>query len=316
MKKYADIVLFVFNRPEHTLRTLQALKANPEAAFSKLWIFCDGPRSGVHDEPRIEAVRDVVRQQKWCREIVYVEQSANLGLAESIRSGVSTVFRETDRVVVLEDDILTAPGFLGYMNQALHLYADEPRVMNVCGYLPTTSRWFPLPETFFQRMMSCWGWATWRRSWQCAEWDAGLLMKNLQEHPGGLHRFDLDGTYPYSEHLKANLEGRMKTWAVFWAASCYLRGGLSLYPNRSLVQNIGFDGSGTNCGMSNDFTTLASRVHVRRVPLSESALGRCYLKSCNIYGQHSGLAARLTRLFTIAKTKCIRLKHVLLRRHS
>lgn len=306
MTNSADIALFVFNRPQHTLQTLEALAANTEAASSKLWVFSDGPRSGREDARQVAAVRGIIRQRAWCREVVLIEKSENAGLADSIRAGISQVLQQTDRVIVLEDDIVTSPGFLCYMNQALQLYADEPRVMNICGYLPTTTRWLPLPETFFQRMMSCWGWATWRRAWETAQWDAAALLQRLQQHPGGLRRFDLDNTYPYSEHLRANLEGRMKTWAVYWAASCYLSDGLSLYPGRSLVRNIGFDGSGTNCGLANDSSSLASSVRVRQISLTESSLGRHYLKSSNLYGEDSGPAARLRRFFGTARLKCHR----------
>ncbi len=292
--KLAPVALFAFNRPDHTLRTLEALKKNDLADQTHLYIFCDGPRVNSDDVRRIDEVREIVVREKWCGKVSTIFQKKNLGLADSIRGGIEQVLDEHDRIIVLEDDIVTSPGFLKYMNDALSIYANDNNVMNVSAYLPETNfRWL-LPSSFFHRMMSCWGWATWGRAWDKAQWDARLLLKRIESHPGGLHAFDMDSTYPYSEHLRKNIDGTLKTWAIFWAASCYVSGGLSLYPGCSLVTNIGFDGTGTNCDSaeSDPQTALAKNITVRPIEIKPSSIGDRYLKWANRFGRNAPIGRR------------------------
>ena len=142
----APVVLFVYNRLDHLRQTLEALLKNPEAPESIVYVFSDGPR-GEHDAAQVNAVRSFIRSVAGFKEIHVIERPRNLGLADNIIDGVSTVLKQSDSVIVLEDDIETSPGFLRYMNDALDLYRNESRVMHVSGYMfPVKGR---LPSTFF-----------------------------------------------------------------------------------------------------------------------------------------------------------------------
>ena len=290
----APVALFLYNRPKHTLRTLEALEMNKIADQTHLYIFCDGPRAEGDNYRHIEEVREIAASKKWCRKVSTVYHERNLGLADSIRGGIDHVLAEHDKIIVLEDDIVTSPGFLTYMNDALSIYANESQVMNISGYLPETNFRWMLPSTFFHPMMSCWGWGTWRRAWKDGEWEASSLLKQVEYYPGGLNAFDMDGTYPYSDHLRKNLEGALKTWAIFWAASCYVLGGLCLYPRRSLVENIGFDGSGTNCDSVEPAlqSMLAKEIKVRKIKIKPSSLGKQYLQWANKFGSNAPIVKR------------------------
>lgn len=292
----APVALFVFNRPLHTRRTLEALRQNELSDQTELYVFCDGPRSERNEDAAVAEVRTIVGSEKWCGSVSIVHRDENFGLARSVREGVDFVLREHDRVIVLEDDIETSPGFLRYMNDALQLYASEERVMNVSGYVPETSGQSRLPETFFVKLMACWGWATWRRAWRYSRWDADELLLELGRRAGGPAEFDMDGTYPYTDHLRRNRDGSIRTWAVFWAASCFLRDGLSLFPKRSLIRNIGLDGSGENCHAGQDVHEdyeLADRIYVERIRVEESRAGRRYYKSFYQYGRESSMIRRV-----------------------
>ncbi|QDV69532.1 Methyltransferase domain protein [Rosistilla carotiformis] len=302
--KHAPIALFVYNRPEHTKRTLRALSENAFADQSHLHVFCDGPKSSEHDQMLVQEVRQVVASEQWCGEVTVITRDENWGLARSIRSGIDSILRQHDRIIVLEDDIETSPGFVRFMNQTLAMYADDARVMNVSGYVPETSyqRW--LSETFFVRVMACWGWGTWRRAWKQSRWEGAELLSELERRPGGVAGFNLDGCYPYTEQLRRNLIGEIRTWAVFWAASCYLNDGLSLFPCRSLVRNTGFDGSGENCHNAPGLQPrgpLAEQIPVKKISIRESLLGREYFKAFHRFGSDSRLSVRIRNRFR--KTK-------------
>lgn len=245
----APIALFCYKRPEHLARTLDALEANPEFARSKVYAFCEGPKNEA-EQPQVDAVRALLRRRAGKMDLELVERPENLGLRASIVHGVTRVCREHGRAIVVEDDIETSPVFLNYMNAALNRYEDTPEVMHVSGYfLPVDPA--GLPESFFYRPTSCWGWATWRESWQHLDLDAEGLLARLQGEAG--ERFDLDGAYDFRAHLRLNLDGRMFTWAIFWYASVFLRGGFCLHPRISLTRNIGHDGGGSNCRPTTSF---------------------------------------------------------------
>jgi hypothetical protein len=191
------------------------------------------------------------------------EQPEHLGLLGAITAGVSEVIDKYGRAIVLEDDLVTAPGFLSYMNQALDLYADEPTVMQVSGYQFPVS--LETKDAFFLPLPTSWGWATWDRAWR--HFDKNMAGADNVLHDLDLRkRFDLDSAYPYSALLEAQLQGRTDSWAVRWYLAMFLRGGLTLYPPRSLVQNIGFDASGTHPTCTSAFDTALSEGRIERFP--------------------------------------------------
>lgn len=269
---YAPIALFVYNRADHARRTLASLAANKEARDSELFIFSDAPRNSAAADGVAE-VRAAMRQVSGFASVQVIEREENLGLAASIVDGVGRLCRERGRVIVLEDDLELAPHFLRYMNDALSLYAAEPKVASIHGYVyPVQGE---LPETFFMRGADCWGWATWARAWQAYEPDAQLLLRQLRER-GLIEDFDFGGKAGYVRMLEDFIAGRNDSWAVRWHAAAYLKQMYTLYPGRSLVRNLGHDGSGTHSGTANPFDSQLARTPVPVLPaaIAESPAGR------------------------------------------
>ena len=243
-EKLAPIVLFVYNRPQHTHETLEALKNNELAERSRLVVYCDGPK-GDDDRAEVEPVRAEVDAVTGFADVEVVKRDSNVGLAANIIDGVTSVLNRYGRVIVLEDDLVTAPYFLRFMNDALECYADEPRVGHIQAYDFTGDP--ALPETFLIKWTGSWGWATWDRAWRLFNPDGKALLDELRRRR--LTRtFDLNGNYRFTRMLRHQVEGKNNSWAIRWNASLFLADVLSLNVGRSLVQNIGFDGSGTHCG--------------------------------------------------------------------
>lgn len=242
----APVVLFVYNRLTHTILTVEALQKNFGARESVLYIFSDGPRS-IADEKNVAEVRNYIRGLSGFADIIIAERESNLGLARSITIGVTEIISMYGRVVVLEDDIVTSPYFLTYMNDALLKYQYNDKVMHVAGYMfpikPTGLR-----ETFFYRNSSCWGWGTWKRSWDKMENDALLLKSKFTVEMK--HRFNIDGFYDSWGILERHCRGEADSWDIMWYASVFLSDGMCLHPSRSMTKNIGHDGSGIHCGQS------------------------------------------------------------------
>lgn len=250
MNKYAPIILFVYNRPEHTRRTIEALQYNELAADSLLYIRADGPKENATEKQRakIQQVRDCIASINGFREIHIEASDVNKGLAKSIVSGVTEIVNKYGKVIVLEDDIVTSPYFLKYMNQSLDLYENDEKVVCINGY--SIIKDAPIKEnTYFQYGADCWGWATWKRGWEIYNPDAVALMDTMKRNRKVRRLFTYDGSYPYMEMLQNQIDGVIDSWAVRWYASAVINGRLCLYPAKSLVQNIGF-GEGTHCSAS------------------------------------------------------------------
>lgn len=266
----APIALFVYNRPLHTRKTVEALARNECAADSVLYIFSDHAKS-AEAASAVNEVRSYIRGISGFKEVVIVEQTENFGLAKSIISGVSNLCAKYGRVIVLEDDLETSPYFLKFMNEALDFYENTPEVMHISGCRYPVED-FGTEDTFFLHVPLCWGWATWQRAWLTFEKDISVMQRFDRKM---IKHFNFDNTYSYWQQLVLNRSGKINTWFVFWYANLFLRGGLALFPARSLVNNIGMDDSGTHCGKTDVYDVIQSTTAIKltRIVLTESKIG-------------------------------------------
>jgi hypothetical protein len=231
---FAPIVLFTYNRPWHTKQTVEALQKNMYAEQSHLFIFSDGPKT-EKDEPKVKEVREYLKTIKGFKNIEIIERDKNWGLANNIIDGVTKVVNQYGRVIVLEDDLVTSPYFLKFMNDGLDIYEEEEKVISIHGYV---YRIKGLPEIFFLRGADCWGWATWKRGWDLFEKDGKKLLDELEKRKL-TKLFDFNGAYPYTKMLKDQVEGKVDSWAIRWYASAFIHEKLTLYSGISLVKHIG-----------------------------------------------------------------------------
>jgi hypothetical protein len=280
----APIVLFVYNRPKHARLTIEALQKNLLVSESELFIYSDGPKR-ESDREVVDEIRQYLAAVDGFTRITIIKREQNMGLANSIISGVSEVLSRYGKIIVLEDDMITSPYFLRYMNEALELYEHEERVISVHGYLyPVQER---LPETFFLKGADCWGWGTWKRGWDLFESDGTKLFKELKARRLE-QRFDFNGTYDYIKMLKGQASGKNDSWAVRWYASALLNDRLTLFPGHSLVQNIGTDKSGIHCNETDVFRTgvALKPVYVERLMPEENndalAIFQSYFESVRL----------------------------------
>lgn len=246
-QKLSPILVYAYNRPDHLKRCIQSLQANDLATDSDLYIFSDAARD-EQDSDAVSQVRQYLHTITGFKSITITERPVNWGLARSIIDGVSSTLKTSDRVIVVEDDLIVAPHFLRFMNEALELYKDEERVGHIqaCDFTHDPS----LPDTFLIKFTGSWGWATWSRAWKHFNPNGQQLLNEL-ENRHLTQQFDFNGRYGFTRMLRRQIQGKNNSWAIRWNASLFLADILSLNVGRSLVQNEGFDGSGTNCGSGN-----------------------------------------------------------------
>jgi hypothetical protein len=258
----APIALFVYNRPNHTRRTISYLQKNLLAEESRLFIFCDGAKTEA-DKASVDEVRQVAKATGGFKAVKVIERKQNLGLADSIIAGVTQLVAEYGKVIVFEDDLLSSPHTLQYFNDGLVRYAKEEQVMHLSAYMFDLKD-KNLPETFFFRAAFSWGWATWARAWNHFEPDVDKLMAQFDKQK--IDNFSINHSMNFWKQMLDFKAGRNNSWAIRWYASVFLNNGLTLNPLHSLVHNIGHDGSGTHSNIENTYQVQIAQKRVKYFP--------------------------------------------------
>lgn len=253
MTSLAPIILFCYNRPWHVEQTLEALSRNELADKSVLYIYCDGPKPNATDEMRkkITDVRQVVRKRQWCKEVHVIESEINKGLANSIIDGVTDVVNRYGRVFVLEDDLVSSPYMLKFVNQALDYYQHYAGVFSISVNRPPLSK-MQIPEDYsydvFASLRSfSTGWGTWKDRWEKVDWsmDDFDQCKDDQYIIRALNRKGED----FASMMQMQEDGLIDSWAVRFCFAHFKYHSVAILPCKSYVTNIGFDGTGTHSGI-------------------------------------------------------------------
>jgi len=261
MNNVAPIVLFVYNRPWHTKQTVEALQKNELAQESELFIYADAAKNEDAKES-VNEVQRYIETVEGFKKVTIIKREKNWGLANSIIDGVTSIVNRYGKIIVLEDDLVTSPYFLKFMNDSLVKYEDEKKVWHVSGWnypIETDG----LDDVFLWRVMNCWGWATWANRWEYFEKNVDKVIDDFSKED--IKKFNLDGVENFFGQVVANKKKRINTWAIFWYATIFKQNGLCLNPTQTFVENIGNDGSGTNCG-END-TLKSSISHNKNIDL-------------------------------------------------
>ena len=245
--KFSPIIIFVYNRPKHTEQTVAALKNNLLASESDLFIFSDGPK--IENDEKVREVRDYIKTIEGFKSVTITERDENLGLANSIISGATEIIGKFHRVIVLEDDLVTSKYFLKYMNQALEFFQPQKNVVSISGYnYPDTLIKMPEgygKELFLSYRFGSWGWGTWKDRWEKIDWSVKDFEKfkkdkELQEN------FNRGGQ-DMSQMLIRQMNGDIDSWAIRFDYAHFKNNSYSVRPVKTLVANIGMDGSGVHC---------------------------------------------------------------------
>lgn len=242
--KLSPILLFVYNRPEHTRKTIEALKRNKLAEKSKIFIFSDGAKD-LKDKQKVQQVRKIINNVNGFKNIKVFESEKNRGLANSIVNGVTKIINEYGKVIVLEDDLIISDNFLCYMNRALNFYENNNDIWSISGYnLPINIPDDYEYDVYLSYRASSWGWATWKDRWSEIDWE----IKDYEQFINSKSRQKLfnRGGNDMTRMLKNQMNGEIDSWAIRWCYNQFKKKAYTIYPVKSKVQNIGMDGSGTH----------------------------------------------------------------------
>jgi hypothetical protein len=264
MQNLAPIALFVYNRPDHTRRTLAYLQKNLLASESQLFIFSDGPKTDA-DIAKVNEVRSLVTDIAGFKSVKLIARKENMGLANSIIIGVSQLVSEFGKIIVFEDDLVSSPYTLEYFNEGLTRYQHDDQVMHIGAYMYGLDD-NTLPDAFFYRIATSWGWATWARAWRDFEPDIDKLMAQFDLEQK--FDFSIEYTMNFWKQMEEFKAGKNNSWAIRWYASIFLKGGLTLNPAHSLVHNIGHDGTGVHSNIENMYGVNIAQKPVKDFPVA------------------------------------------------
>lgn len=254
MKKLAPICLFVYNRLKETKQTIDALKNNHLALESELFIFSDGPKK-KNSNSRVIEVREYLQSITGFKNIVIYESNKNKGLANSIINGVSFVFGKFDKIIVLEDDLVTSPNFLDFMNQALDFHKEDLTVFSISGYSMDLPSLVNYDKDYYSGFRaSSWGWGSWQRSWSDIDWEIKDYKKFSQSK--NLKMKFRRGGNDLPRMLKKQMNKELDSWAIRWCFNQFKRNQLTIFPSISKVESIGFGKDATHTKSTNRFDTI------------------------------------------------------------
>lgn len=267
MTSLAPITLFVHKNPERATAILNALRKCDLAKRSTLTIYCDGPQS-PREIADVQHVREIARNAGGFKGIDVIECVDFQGRSRLLVDGVTKTVSRHGKVIVVEDNLLVSPPFLRFMNEGLEKFAEDDRLISVCGF--TYNLQAQLPETFLLKGAHCWGWATWQREWELFCPNPDKLVDELIEREQ-VYSFDGGGAEPLSQALQESGSDHQAMWSLCWMASALLHDKFTVYPGRTLVVNI--DCSAPESGVASVFENQLSSgaIDVEAMPAEADA---------------------------------------------
>lgn len=249
----APVLLIAWRRPDKVEAVINAIRGNQPG---KVFVFCDGSRSGDHDEyEKVSATRALIRQAvDWPCELKTLFSDQNLGCRHGPIAAISWFFDNNNEGIILEDDCVPHPEFLPFCTLLLDRFREDLRIWCVSGTNFQKGRQRGSASYYFSHYAYNWGWASWRRCWHHYDHQLNMLPKLIES--GGLHSIfsePLERIYWQKVWTRVYSNPLYTTWDYQWFFSCMVNSGLSIVPNINLVTNLGF---GTEATHTQDFTPI------------------------------------------------------------
>ena len=252
--KTPPILLIAFNSPETTKKVFEAIKiAKPK----KLFISVDGPRNEKEKE-KVEEVKKIISKVDWNCKVKKRIFDENQGIIKGAGGAIDWFFDNVKEGIVFDDDCVPDQSFFRFCAEMLEKYRDDVRIMHISGDNFQKRRSKSKFSYYFSKYTYMWGWASWSRAWK--ENDA--QMKNY---------FKLKHSNYFSKQIP-NLIERNYLKRLFreaykdpkridskWLFTVFVKRGLTIAPNKNLVQNIGFYSGSTNTKDIDSFLSTPSK---------------------------------------------------------
>lgn len=294
----APIGISTYIRLQHLQQTISALQKNILARDSEIFIFSDAPKSG--DEQQVKELRKYLYSVDGFKKVHIIERIKN-SRTQNSRGGLKMLLDRFGKVIFLEEDIVTAPGFLTFMNQALDKYEKNEQVFSVSGYCPPMAIPYNYShDVFFVRRYGGWGLGVWSDRYDHIKYISPDEFEQFAANKKKVFKF-MEGTGDFGMMLlKADVYGDVDAGDIKAMYAQFLSDQYTVYPTRSLASNIGMDGTGLHCGNMKKYDVLLSEKTSFYLPdqvILNQAIIKSHRKFYNeIYGRFEpGLIPRAFR---------------------
>lgn len=255
MKKI-PIIIFAYNRPSHFKRLMIALQNYK--IKNKIYLFLDGPKNEKDKINQIDILGTITRRGKFNKfyknQIKVFTNKHNLGLAKSITKGLDRISKIHESFIVLEDDVIPYFNMIPFFTNCIKKYQSASNIGAICGYQFLNFEKNPKRiETKFLKHFIPWGWATWSKNWK--DYRKANNFKDIKSCKENIPRFIIN-----IKKKLLNKNSNKNYWSLNFMFYNYLKNNYYIFPNSSLVKNIGFDGSGTNSVVTNDLYVLERNI--------------------------------------------------------
>jgi len=290
---FAPVGLSTYGRLRHLQQTIAALQKNDLAAESELFIFSDAPKSG--DEDKVDAVRRYLRTVAGFRYVHIIEREENNRVANN-RGGMRMLLDRYGRAIFLEEDVVTAPGFLCFMNQALDKYESNGKIFSITGYCPPIA--IPADyenDVFLLRRLNAWGMGIWKDRFELVRAIPPDEYEQFAAWKEQVRLFTEAGGEDMMGMLKKDAYGIIDAFDVRALYAQFQSDQYTVYPCKSLSSNIGMDGSGTHCGVTSVYNVVLSRKRSFSLPDSP-AVDQRIVEANQEHKRRLGYVSLLTRI--------------------
>tara|TARA_Y100000590_G_scaffold431437_1_gene546215 strand:- start:6630 stop:8291 length:1662 start_codon:yes stop_codon:yes gene_type:complete len=277
--KLSPIVFFGYNRPYHTLKSLNSIKENKLSSKTNIYIFIDGPKN-KSDRYKVNAVGEVVKNFKGFKKKKIILRKKNYGLSKNFISGITQILKKHESVIVVEDDNLLSKHFLEYINKGLNMYKKDKSICAINGYSYPVNK-NGLSDYFLVKGADTWGWATWKDSWNEIIWDPKKLIKKIKYKNIIKKKRDL---------LLDKINGKNDSYTIMFDLSMYIKNKYCLVPKKSYSTNIGLDGTGRHVKnkisiYGDELNKSKPKLNMKKISYSEiynNRLKEFYRKNINL----------------------------------
>lgn len=273
---YAPVVIPTLNRYDHLKQCVESLAACTCADKTDLFIGLDYPPSEKYVNGW-ESLKKYVKEIKGFKSVTILERKVNYGAAKNTDELIKYISQKYDTFIYTEDDNVFSPCFLDFINKGLEKYRDDEDVVSISGYFENENFNVCVPKNNsvikVRGSFNGWGFGSWCNKYQ------NLCNSVVEDYRNFIFSKKI---YILKLFYRKEMFKRLYFWLdnknldrpcdITFSVSNYLNDKIVIYPTKPIVKNMGYDGTGENCGLLiNDYHSKRQICSDKEYDLSDSS---------------------------------------------
>ncbi|MBO4458955.1 MAG: glycosyltransferase [Butyrivibrio sp.] len=256
---YAPIIIPTLCRYEHFKKCIESLDSNPWAKHTDVYVGLDYPSKDSYKEGYAKICEYLDTADLSFANVHVIKREENYGAVRNVEDLFDIVSREYDRYILTEDDNIFSVNFLEYMDTMLEYIKDKKEYFGVCGYsYPVYWVTDALHTNIeLQTAFPAWGYATFfsNRNRMIEEYTHDFLVKSIRCEDK-VKKIRSLGNIPFNWYINRVWDTEVLHHDIDMQIYQVITDKASILPCKSLVRNMGWDGTGLNCQTTAfDFST-------------------------------------------------------------